>query len=34
MSIDNYLIDNSYSKNKHYYDAWMADLEYKGDMND
>jgi pyruvyl transferase EpsO len=33
MSIDNYLIDNSYSKNKHYYDTWMGDLENKGDIN-
>lgn len=30
MSIDSYLIDNSYSKNKHYYDTWMHIQESRG----
>jgi pyruvyl transferase EpsO len=33
MSIDNHLIDNSYSKNKHYYDTWMSKLEDKGNVD-
>ena len=33
MSIDSYLIDNSYSKNKNYYDTWMTDPVCKGKVN-
>lgn len=33
MSIDSYLIDNSYSKNKNYYDTWMTNLVFKGKEN-
>jgi pyruvyl transferase EpsO len=34
LSIDSHLLDNSYSKNKHYYEAWMGILEAKRDANE